>query len=428
MENLIKEMVFKFMSEKVGTVKAIEFVTPDKDSVNPFQQASGQEKVVAKFNDPKQEDIEVFLKTCKENTVAHSINKVLFTFDKEIYFYENILPRFQTILVSSNVMNDFFVKNYGSDKINNDVYIALENFVAKDFHVTVREELHNLPLILNVIKKLAIFHACYFKCDPNESKKWENYLNETEIFQPKNHPMLSSLFVDSYKKSLKVMKAIVDESGRNDILAKHNINTPNGDLVNQLMNVSDDVLNIYYHLSTRKSKFYSLCHGDFHMWNIAIRQNQFNQSSLKFFDFQIVRFASSCTDILQYLYQVSSPQFRKDNLQAILNEYCNSFNNILKDSNAEKVISEDDLLAEYKNVSPWGFLYGFTFLLPRFLSQDFYTKLDALTDSKDIIELLVNEATTDEVWNILNYYVDMVNEVNELGTIRIMQETTQNKK
>jgi len=420
MESNVKAMVTKMIEKNLGAVNEIQLSKP-LGEIKPLGWASDQLQVVVKFSSKNQQDLQLFLKMCKEDTRPAMLNKNLFTFDKEIYFYENIAPIYSSALKQMD--RNLFVTYYGSETVDHSIYIILEDFTANDFYVTSKEEFHNLAIISSVIKNLAVFHACYFKANQNDRDEWENYLsNLHNIYHPTKHEFIRPFFHTQFKNSLKVLKAIATEkSNQNVILNNNKVRAPDNQLIVKLENISSSVVDVFHFVSTRKSKFYCLCHGDFHMWNVALFKGE--KTALKFFDFQEVQFNSLVIDILQYLYQASPPEFRKQHLQIILKEYCDSFNAVLKDFQPEKMITPEELYIEYKTISMWGFLCGFIYLLQRHVSEDFLTKLESIDDckSKEIVDLLINESASDELWNIVNCYTDMLNEAEELGTFDVMQ-------
>ena len=60
-----------------------------------------------------------------------------------------------------------------------------------------------------------------------------------------------------------------------------------------------------YDLTQPENLHSVITHGDFHMWNIAF-QGRDPPHQAVFFDLQVSRSCSGVTDIVQYLYQVTS--------------------------------------------------------------------------------------------------------------------------
>ena len=70
----------------------------------------------------------------------------------------------------------------------------------------------------------------------------------------------------------------------------------------------------------------------------------------------------------------------------------------------------------------WGFLYGFTFVLRRFIAEDFFDCLNNVNSTREVVSILKEKALTDEMWDILNLYCDLINEAGEIGSFRYIKE------
>jgi len=114
-----------------------------------------------------------------------------------------------------------------------------------------------------------------------------------------------------------------------------------------------------------------ITHGDFHMWNIAFHTCR--PEKLKFFDFQVTRFANPLIDIQIYLGQVSRAEQRQENQTTYLRTYLTTFLDTAKElgcCTAEDVLNEASLLEEYKRTYLYGFLLALRWNPPRFSEDD----------------------------------------------------------
>ena len=117
--------------------------------------------------------------------------------------------------------------------------------------------------------------------------------------------------------------------------------------------------------------------------------------------------SSSCvTDIVQYLYQVTTPQERKLSGQEYLAAYSQSFQSTCESlglSEAGEVFSVSWLTSEYKRLAPWGLMYGLVCVLPRFVeNNDIFSKVDTALEEDKAGEIvnIVNDSGPNMWWAI----------------------------
>ena len=117
--------------------------------------------------------------------------------------------------------------------------------------------------------------------------------------------------------------------------------------------------------------------------------------------------SSSCvTDIVQYLYQVTTPQERRLSGQEYLAAYSQSFQSTCESlglSEAGEVFSVSWLTSEYKRLAPWGLMYGLVCVLPRFVeNNDIFSKVDTALEEDKAGEIvnIVNDSGPNMWWAI----------------------------
>ena len=406
----------------LGDEKDISKITVwNPESANMCNVASSPTSARIEYLSQQKPDLQVFLKGCLEGTMADTLNKTLKLFDRETFFYANVLPVYSQFLTKNLEKKNMFLEFYGLGETTNAIYLVLQDFKLGNYTVTGRRDFHNIDVIKNVMKNLAVFHASYFHVDSEVRCKWGEFLSKSEVFLPCYRAYLENLFVGEFKKVLRVIQIISEEVGKgNEILKNHGIKSVSNDLLLTVSGFSNEIMNIFFKIATRRNDFSCLCHGDFHMWNIAISKE--SKENLKFFDYQAIRITTLVTDILQYLYQVSSPKFRQEHLTELLEIYCDEFNDFCRRSGIDKHLEKDELYKEYKYVSMWGFLYGFTFVLRRFIAEDFFDCLNNVNSTREVVSILKEKALTDEMWDILNLYCDLINEAGEIGSFRYIKE------
>ena len=406
----------------LGDEKDISKITVWKaESANICNVASSPTSAKIEYLSQQKPDLHVFLKGCLEGTMADTLNKALKLFDRETFFYTNVLPVYSQFLTKYLEKKNMFLEFYGLGKTTNAIYLLLQDFNLGNYTVTGKRDFHNIDVIKNVMKNLAIFHASYFHVDSEVRCKWGEFLSKSEVFLPCYRAYLENFFVGEFKKVLRVTQIISEEVGKgNEILKNHGIKSVSNDLLLTVSGFSNEIMNIFFKIATRRNDFSCLCHGDFHMWNIAISKE--SKENLKFFDYQAIRITTLVTDILQYLYQVSSPKFRQEHLMELLEIYCNEFNDFCRRSGIGKYLEKGELYKEYRYVSMWGFLYGFTFVLRRFIAEDFFDCINNVNSTKEVVLILKEKSLTNEIWDILNLYHDLINEAEEIGSFRYIKE------
>lgn len=394
--------------------------------------ASNHDAVTIKLKD-NVPDINLFLKFCKEGSVPELFNIEISTFDKEVEFYERIFPALckfeadkkKTVKGNASLANMFF-KFYGSGYVKESFYIALERFSPDSFYVTAKPEFHSPAQINCVLKSLAVFHSTSYcmkhQCNIDFLKEYP--LLADKCFNPGHHEVTGPYFMGTYKQNISIMKAVLTEikNGNSTLLEKgfSQINFTE-DSIERLEKLSDMIMFILHNTLDCDDEFKVVCHGDFHMWNLAFPKN--SNGDPRFFDFQIIRFSSAITDVHQYLSQVSTPTMRKEHLQDFLQTYYNAFLSSCQqfDLNDDLLFTFDKMMKEYEYTAAWGFLYGFIFIMPRFVHSDFYASLKDAHNSHDIVKLL-NEKGKPDVWNAINIYSDFLCEAGQLKTFDLMEK------
>ena len=115
-----------------------------------------------KFRSQQKFAVHVFLKAYLEEGKDSPVNTALILFNREKFFYTNILPLYRTVVSEFFEERNMFLKFYGVGKTLDGVYLVLEDFKMRGYEVTSGREFHHLNLIKNVMGNLAVFHASYF--------------------------------------------------------------------------------------------------------------------------------------------------------------------------------------------------------------------------------------------------------------------------
>ena len=119
------------------------------------------------------------------------------------------------------------------------------------------------------------------------------------------------------------------------------------------------------------------------------------------------------TDIVQYLYQVTTPQERQLCLQEYLAAYSQSFRATCESlgvSEDQEVSSASWLSSEYRRLAPWGLMYGMVCVLPRFVeNSEVFSKMDTALEEDDAAEIvkIVNDSGPN-IWWPIQLLLDMI--------------------
>ena len=220
-----------------------------------------------------------------------------------------------------------------------------------------------------------------------------------------------------------MIKAVIDGvKANNPLVKKYQISAEQlkDSVVERLENLADKIMDIFHKICSHPDENAVVCHGDFHMGNVAF--NKQNKNKLKLFDFQLIYYASGILDIHQYLSQVSSPKTRDCCLNNFLQTYCNAFKVA-----CDQLGLDDDLniftinyvTKEYGRTSPWGFLCGFIYLIYRFIPGEVYARLPMIDNSSEIIDLLNG---VENVCDIIELFINFILEAESNGVINIMEK------
>ena len=157
------------------------------------------------------------------------------------------------------------------------------------------------------------------------------------------------------------------------------------------------------------------------MWNIAFGGNGHEvPTSVMFFDLQSSRVSSGASDIVQYLYQVTTPATRQQHLTEFVEQYCQAFRTqagmMLGEEDSLEVCNEDWVMSEIKRMSLFGVMFGIDFILPRFVEDDqaFNSVTDEDLENQDCDSVnktiqIVDKSGAD-IWWAIQIMFDIVNE------------------
>lgn len=393
--------------------------------------ASGAKSAIVSLLDGKK--LHLFIKCCEEGTISSFLNEGLGIFERESFFYSEVFPAMlefekseKDFKVSDKSLQSLCFKCFGCETVNNNSYIVLEKFLPSDYYITKAEQFHTIPQIMYWMKSIALYHATSFCMKKRNKFQWDKHsLVADKLFHPSNQNICDQHMSPYFVKHLKLLRAVKEEIHKRNKLVENCIlsfETLCTSILERLEKLEPHLRQILSNSLSCPEELCVLTHGDFHMWNVAFSNK--GQMEAKFFDFQLIRFTSGLIDVHHYLSQVSTPATRNKHLHSFLKAYHDSFKETCRAFGLEEeasAYSMETINKEYEMRSPWGFFFGFLFILPRFVSKDFYDLLDEKQESSEIIELL-SEKGSANVWGVLDMYVDMMQIQDDIGTIELMEK------
>lgn len=400
--------------------------------------ASSSRQVIVVFGNGTKKNLH--LKLCEEGTTPGYLNSKLNIFEREEYFYKALLPemvKFQTenkvTGSSDSVVESMFFKCHGSETIEGiGSLLILDRFTPEEYFVTKPEEFHTVQQIHYCMERIASFHAVSYAMKIKQGIKWKDHsvFLPDVLFSNATAEVSKAYFSSIFASNLKILRAIKSEiQARNKIVENCilSFNSLSLSVLDRLEAIIPYLPEILSKTLECPDQLEIVTHGDFHMWNIAF--SNCGKMEAKLFDMQMLRATSGMVDVHHLLSQVCTPATRNQHLHKFLGTYHGAFTQSCIDLglNASQIAyTRKTVDKEYILRSPWGFVFGFCFILPRFLSkkqlsQEFYAKLDDFESSGAIVEWIAEHASPN-VWSVLDMYVDMVQIEDDLGTLNAMEK------
>ena len=371
----------------------------------------------------------VFIKMCRKGSTPEKYNGKLHTFDKEIYFFKIIAP----ILVneSKKELQERFPSFVACGTVNGELYLVLEDFSVKGFHSIGKHDFMTDAQVKRCLEVLASMHAASKVAEVKGQVNWsESDLGKATtdyLTLPEHEELYSPFFCGSIEAYLKVMQAVMTEKDKGNPLVD-GIKVPasvNPDLVTMLISLAPKMLRVLR--KTRDPQDGGtdvLCHGDYHMWNVAYVDEDLDQVVL--IDFQEYCYASFACDIQQFICQTTTADQRKRSLDDLLSAYADQFTRSWKEYADSKHslptgFSLESIRAEYAKKSPIGYLLGFDYVMMRFIDDyEMFGKIKKMDDSKDIVENFGKCGR--KVWEIIQEYFLSLDELNDIGCFQIVED------
>ncbi|XP_014487869.1 PREDICTED: uncharacterized protein LOC106751483 [Dinoponera quadriceps] len=269
----------------------------------------------------KAKSVHVILKTPRLDTstdVTQSIN----LYEREIFFYQEILPIFKETLKKHGGIADLFPTFYGANNEPGKEILILENLMVKGF--TMKSlRIMDYPHVSLALRCLGEFHAYSFitrAADPisfNKLKEMKEPLFSRILNYERDEYIINVCNI--------IGKALIDE--KKYYLERYQQFTDN---IRRNMN---DVID-----GNAAEPYAVVNHGDAWTNNILYKYDQKSQErsqekkpcDLRFLDFQICRYASPVLDIVYLLFCCCTQETRSKYYDQLIDEYYETLSKCLE--------------------------------------------------------------------------------------------------
>jgi len=413
----LRDLLSDLFPEK--TIKNVE----EKQSKDAMASTRGNLTIV--FEDLS--EIKLFLKIRRAGSATESLHKKYGLFEKEILMYGTVVPELDEMLRKSQKtetqkydLSEMFPKFYGAGFINHDLFLFFEDIVSdsKSF-VTGDKDFHSKEQVTKTLEHLALFHAASFLF---QRKSGENFLEKhPSLDEPVYHPSkvdgIRPYFQGYFIRNLKIIRSIIGAFTSNNSIAKSKLKkVPKLEEIEKLLEIGSQLMERVFELLKPEIETQVIAHGDFHMWNVAFVKQNYPDKVL-FFDLQTSRVTSGVADIIQYLYQVSSPDndhMEESQLKSYFAKYCQKFRDVLEtcglNADGEKACSEEWVAQEWDRLTLFGLMFAVDWILPRFVeNKEIFNQVteDILqNDEPKVVELF--DKSGSEIWKALQIVMDII--------------------
>lgn len=302
-------------------------------------------RVYVHFKTTVERDTVLFIKAPLEQGFVADIKHIGF-YNKEPQVYKQLLP-----VMREKVNFEFGPKSFHCPRENTLVlsdlreegYVMLNKFDQLDF-----------PHCKIVLETLAKFHATSVACC-HETPELINAVAKEEAYRSDG---LSVIGTPNW------LKLCVKRFA--DIVNEMDVQTSTKELINsKIDNVWDIAINM---TKPNPNSLNVLNHGDCWTNNILFKHNSDGDViSVKFVDFQFVRFTSPVLDLMTFIYTSADHDVRENRLQELYKIYLKILNKTFEELGCEERFTFEDLRQTMRAHSDW-IIIVLSFDVPFFLS------------------------------------------------------------
>ncbi|XP_018562287.1 uncharacterized protein LOC108904285 [Anoplophora glabripennis] len=241
--------------------------------------------------DNSREELHTVAKLIPEDESLQKKFNIQVTCKMEISFYDTIVPTLQRFQREKGVQQvmDLFPKMYGarinlngSDTVDQDAVLLLENLIETGYKNVDRFESFDLPTVKVVLKDLAVFHAVPLALKLLEPETFQSKIRRYLVdYHPPPHDPDGKKFAHSYEIVFNILEE--DEECRS--------------LVPLLREKRKLRLDIH-----QNEPWATMGHGDFWINNTMVKFEEGRSIANKMVDFQFPRYVSPAIDLFFLLW------------------------------------------------------------------------------------------------------------------------------
>ncbi|KYM98291.1 PREDICTED: uncharacterized protein LOC108777664 [Cyphomyrmex costatus] len=261
--------------------------------------------------DGEDEKIQLILKTTRTLDTDEMLtsSRVTDMFQRELFFYKEVLPIFKETLKDRGGIIDRFPILYDVSEESNKEILMLEDLTPQGF-VMATSKILDYPHLSLALRCLGEFHAYSFITRVADPISFEKLKMKEHLFTQK----LYDNSEDKQKNMLKVLIDVIFQALANE--DKHYIERYQRFLENMMSNMIDAV-------DGKAAEPYAVVnHGDSWTNNMLFKYDQENNPcDLRFIDLQICRYASPVLDIVYMLFCCCTQETRSKYFDQVIDEY-----------------------------------------------------------------------------------------------------------
>ncbi|XP_042230324.1 uncharacterized protein LOC121871847 isoform X2 [Homarus americanus] len=350
-----------------------------------------------------------YVAKCATLSQAESVkDMVSCSFEKESGFYKYLVPLLNAELNNLGQEQLHIPTYFSSHEIKGEELIVMEDLRPDGFKMFDRMKGMDKAHAILVLKELGRLHAASIliqsKIQPALGEKYKviekdfTYYNKT--LEEWGQEMLASMVTNG--------AAMLDNIGDYD------------KVVVWLNEFARDVINVFREQLKKVPPFEVLCHGDCWNNNILFKYNEEGAPvDVKLLDFQFCSVASPATDLNYFMFNSFNGSDRKENLQAYLNTYYDSFRKVLEEAGTPVPFSVEELHQEFHKKNIYGLLMSLL-IIPIVLNEgthkfDFNETSNMEKFREDYKETSLNELKNNPIFR--PRFIAIIDEMINYGVI-----------
>ncbi|XP_045451063.1 uncharacterized protein LOC123659949 [Melitaea cinxia] len=331
-----------------------------------------------------EKETNIFLKRIIHNDdfKVYSIPEV---YKKEAFVYKELGKIFNELQENANIPNDDrfkMVKSY--DETSGEV-IILENLARKGFKIMPRMDVMTIEFAKLSIEQLAKFHALSFVL-----QKMKKEYFDTRIKSIKQSFVYDDYWNEFVKNMYEVSTSKLDEVTKARI--------------KRFFDTSLDKYPKY--MNGLSSNIKCLCHGDFKMNNVLMKEKDGRVIEVIAIDYQQIYFGCPVIDLIYFIYAASDRDFRKQHLSYLKDRYYETLTSFLNyfSIGISTVYPREEFEECFRNSLDYALMYTL-YMLPMFFLCD-----DVPDLSKDELlemNISVDKRFYDRMQGIINDFIEL---------------------